>query len=249
METLIAWILAFITTQAPPTRPTYYPEAKETPEEALVRYQGIAEGIKDVVYDPDEAPLFKGPDGRARTAAVVESIMSHESFFRKDVDFGLGKSGVGDGGKSWCLMQVQLGKMVNGHTERRIVTLPNGSWRYAKDKEEGWGGEDLVADRTKCIRAGLHIVRVSFLACAALPVKQWLDVYASGTCDQGQAESEHRMGLAINWFASHRPTFHDADIHWEPPSATTMLDPASPAVILTSMQSGHVAENTTLQRE
>jgi hypothetical protein len=214
VDTVIAWILAFLTTQAPPTRKAYYPEAQETPTEATARYVSIASDIRDVVYDPAESPLFKGPNGRARTASIVESIMLHESGFRKDVDYGLGKSGVGDSGTSWCMMQVKLGHMVAGHTEKRIIPTPDGGFRYTTDLTQGYGGEDLVADRKACIRAGLHIVRRSFGACSgSQPISHWLDSYASGSCTGGQPESEHRMGLAINWYAAHKPTFQDADVH------------------------------------
>jgi hypothetical protein len=206
-----------MTTQAPPTRPAYYPEAKETPAEATARYTEIAEAMRDVAYDPAEAPLFKGPDGRARTVNLIESIALHESQFRKDVDYGLGKSGVGDGGTSWCMMQVKLGHMKDGHTEKRIILTPDGGIKFTTDPTQGYGGEDLVANRRACIRAGLHIVRLSFGACArSQTVAHWLDAYASGTCDHGQRESEHRMGLAMNWYASHKPTFTDADVHVTP---------------------------------
>jgi hypothetical protein len=213
VETVIVWILAFLTTQAPPSRPSYYPEAQETPAEATARYTSIASDIRDIVYDPAESPLFKGPNGRAQTASIVESIMLHESGFRKDVDYGLGKAGVGDGGTSWCLMQVKLGHMKDGHTEKRIIPTPDGGFRYTTDPTQGFGGEDLISNRKACIQAGLHIVRRSFGACSRMPIKQWLDSYASGSCEGGQDASERRMGLAINWFAAHKPSFQDSDIH------------------------------------
>lgn len=235
MDTVIVWILAFLTTQAPPTRKAYYAEAQETPAEATARYTSIASDIRDVVFDPAESPLFKGSSGRARTASVVESIMLHESGFRKDVDYGLGKSGVGDSGTSWCMMQVKLGHMVNGHTEKRIIPTPDGGFLYTTDLTKGYGGEDLIADRKACIRAGLHIVRRSFGACSRQPIAHWLDSYASGSCDAGQVESERRMGLAINWFGAHKPSFQDADVHVAP-APPVILSATAPQVGVTDLQ-------------
>jgi hypothetical protein len=214
--------MTFLVAQAPVTRHTYYPEAKETPDEARERYEAISEAIQHVVYDPAETPLFKGSDGRARTAAVIESTMWHESAFRKDVDLGLGKHGVGDSGTSWCLMQVQVGHMKkNGHTEHRIIPTPDGAWAWTTDLTKGYGGEDLVTDREACVRVGLHILRVSFRACHDKPVTQWLSLYASGSCEMGHSASELRMGFAMKWFATHRPGFHDADVMTPPASFLT----------------------------
>jgi hypothetical protein len=100
------------------------------------------------------------------------------------VDLGKGGLSRGDSGRSWCLMQIHVGK---GTTA------------------EGWSGPDLVGSREKCIRAGLHILRRSAIACRRKPVDQWLNAYASGTCDRGEVESRARVDMAIKWFTQHPP--------------------------------------------
>lgn len=212
MKLFIAWIVAFIVTQAPAGRPQFIPEAKETVPEAEARYESIAKDIAAVVYDPSEAPLFKGPDGRIKTAAVILSIMTHESGFRKDVDLGKGGLSKGDSGQSWCLMQVRLGAASGGKTWQRIILDDaDGTFHFAFDGKTGLGGEDLVRDRKNCVRAGLHIMRRSF-SCPKLPVLNMLNLYASGSCDKGYEASERRMGLALRWFNGHKPDFDDAQV-------------------------------------
>jgi len=71
--------------------------------------------------------------------------------------------------------------------------LPNGS-RTA----EGWSGEDVSTDVTKCTQAALRRVRDSQRACSFLPKEERLAVYARGRCDSddGKRLSRDRMALA-----------------------------------------------------
>lgn len=66
------------------------------------RYQSIAFDIASVA---EEAPVFEGPDAARKTAIMMASIASLESFYRGDVDDFRVK---GDSGKALGLMQVQL---------------------------------------------------------------------------------------------------------------------------------------------
>jgi hypothetical protein len=196
---------------APPTRKHWYPDAKETPEEAQVRYKSIAQDIVSVLYNPDNPPLFTGANGRARSAAVVMSVMFLEGGFRRDVDLGLGKFGLGDLGESYCLMQIRVGK-------GRTATWNKALNRFARwndpesDLVQGWTGPDLVQDRKRCIEAGYRIIRSSFAACRSLPVSDWLRAYASGSCEDGSIASKARMNVALNWFNRNRPSFTDSQI-------------------------------------
>lgn len=197
---------------APTNRKQFHEEAKETPEQAEERYHSIAEDITTVLWS--NPSLFAGVDGRLKTASVVASIMFKEGSFRRDVDLGLGGAARGDGGSSWCLMQVKAG---SGRT---------GTWNTAKhrfrqwgdpegDLVQGWTGEELVQDRKKCIEAGYRIMSTSFSMCRKLPVEAWLRAYASGNCEDdggGAEKSVDRMKIAINWFNRHPPGIHDADI-------------------------------------
>lgn len=214
LETVIAWIVSLLVAASPIGRPQYYPDAKESAEATTARYTSITKDLIDVVYDPAERPLFPGPKGRAQTVTVLLAIASFESGgFRRDVDLGLGKYAKGDGGRSWCLEQVQLGQAgANGKTTRRILVNPNGTFTFTTDPNQGWGGEDLVQDRKKCFRAGLAVARVSFGACGNIETKDKLKAYAAGNCSEdGVAASRLRMGLAMRWMASKMPTFTDSE--------------------------------------
>lgn len=214
MDPIIAWILSFIVSVAPPGRKTFYAEAQETREEALERYESIAEDVVNVVYDPSTKVLFRGDNGRARTVSVIMSIMLHESGFMRNVDYGVGKYARGDQGKSWCLMQLNIG---SGRTIK---------WNTKHDRPPRWGddpadifdgykGEELVQNRQLCIREGLKILRLSFSACRGLPLNQRLRVYGSGSCDAGGKGSATRMDTAIRWFQNSRDQrrlFKDSDI-------------------------------------
>lgn len=206
MNSVIAWFVAFMMTMASPTRPQFTPAAKETPTEATIRYESIATDIATVLWK--NPPLYAGDMGRLKTASIIMGIMLHESSFRKDVDLNLGDFGRGDHGRSWCMMQIQIG---NGRTPawntvKQRAALPGDS----KDEiVQGWTGPELISDRKKCIEAGYRMMKESFETCRSLPPNEWLRGYASGNCTDGVLESEHRMNVGMNWFNAHRPGFND----------------------------------------
>jgi hypothetical protein len=213
LEQVIAWIVSLITSVAPVGRKQYIPEAIESVEETEARYNSIAFDAMSVAYDPQEKPLFSGSRGRARTIMVLLATDLYESSFRRDVDLGIGKLSKGDGGKSWCMNQIQLGKAdAEGNTPHRIIVNIGGSYKFSNKSDEGWSGTDLVQDRQKCFRAALAIIRSSFGATSSLPLEDRLKVYASGSLDKGEEASRRRMGLAMRWMATKSPHFRDAEV-------------------------------------
>lgn len=183
MDAATTWVLALMTTFAPPERAATergFPGWQETVEERRERYVGIATAVRNVAWDPKEKPIFGGERGRARTAALLLAIAWHESGFARDVDLGpcyRGRANDGarcDYGRAHCLLQV-----------------------HARDgkTEEGWTPAELVADREKCFRAGMHLVLRSFAACRKNPPKHRLAAFASGRCDAGQSGSERLLAL------------------------------------------------------
>jgi hypothetical protein len=176
---IVTILVATMVALSPPGRQSFIPEAQETREIALDRYNSIAQLITEIAYDKSEEPI----GSRKFTASLLFSITYHESAgWRRDVDLGLGrarlaKKGWNDAGRSWCLGQLNLGSGVT---------------------QEGWTGTELVTDREKCLRATLHAARRSFLSCSRLPMDQRLSVYASGNCDSeaGQIASERRVRFA-----------------------------------------------------
>jgi hypothetical protein len=213
LEQVIAWIVSLITSVAPIGQKQYIPEATESIEEAEARYNSIAFDAMSVAYDPQEKPLFSGSRGRARTVMVILAASTYESSFRRDVDLGIGKLSKGDGGKSWCLNQINLGKAdAEGNTPNRIVVTPGGGYKFTNNPTEGWGGTDLVQDRQKCFRAALAVIRSSFAATANQPLEVRLKVYASGRLDRGEEASRRRMGLAMRWMVTKSPNFKDGEV-------------------------------------
>ena len=153
----------------------------ESEVDRLERIRGIASAIVLVSFDDSERPLVRGAFERARTAALVAAVAIRESDgFARDVDLGpcdrRGNSRRCDSGRSACLMQIHLGKAKTA---------------------EGWTQRELFADRAKCFRAGLHLMRSSWWACAR---GQELNVYASGRCSFGDEITRDRVRLGARIF-------------------------------------------------
>jgi len=100
MFDLIDYLFAFLIAAVPVQHHRY----AEPVERTLARYSSIAQDIATVALDPSEAPVYEGPDARAKTAVLLASIAASESFLRADVDSCKAK---GDGGKSATIFQLQ----------------------------------------------------------------------------------------------------------------------------------------------
>lgn len=185
-----AWVLALIEATAPSA--TY---ARATPEESAdaraARYAVIASDLASVVSA--EEPLFSGPLARERTAALMVSIAGYESGFHLDVDEGRRR---GDGGRSWCLMQIQIG---------------NGPIHWGSGEMAHWRGKDLVTDRTKCFRAALAALRLSFAACPWLKAEGRIATYTSGRCVADEPRARSRWLGAERLFAANPPPANHVD--------------------------------------
>lgn len=173
LNPVIAWLVGLMVQVAPPEVLAAKPQLplhEETAEQKVARYTDIAEDLYLVLYDPKTVSLFRGPSGRAQTAVLVLGVAFHESGFANDVDKGPCFRGVAngrdyharcDGGVAACMLQIEVG---DGTTK------------------EGWSKGELFADRQKCIRAGLGLMRRSMNACRTSPLEQRLSVYAQGSC-------------------------------------------------------------------
>lgn len=204
LQPVVIWLLGLMTFLAPPDRlaaAPQYPGWEETVEQKQERYLSIAEDIAEVAFDPAEQPVFNGPRGRVGTAALILALAFGESGFARDVDQGPcyrgadGRSSRCDGGQSACMMQIRIGA---GRTR------------------EGWSQADLFADRTKCLRAGMHLARRSFRACRGEQLEYRLNAYASGVCGRGHLGSQARMRLWRRIYdRAGRPT--EPDLTFLPP--------------------------------
>lgn len=211
LTSLHQWVINKMVSMSPPGR-SYIKDAIESKEDGLLRYEEIADSAISVVYDENEKPIFRGEFGRARTLALLISVAWFESGFRKDVDLGVGELARGDNGKSWCMMQVNLGKPnpLTGKTSHRVV-LTDDKVEITNDKSIGFGGEDLIFDRKSCFKVGLHMIRKSFNSCAGIALLDKLSVYGSGKCVNNMPGSRYRIQKAIDWFNEIKPPINDAN--------------------------------------
>ena len=195
MNALVAYLFAAMLAWSPAREHEYY----EPRDETLARYVGIARTIARVALDPAEPPLFGGPDGRAETGLFVASVAFYESGgFRRDVELGTGKHARGDSGRSWCLMQVNIGGGVT---------------------QENWSGLELVGDQEKCIRAGLHRMRESFIHCKSQTLIDRLSGYTAGRCRDGADAAHRRTVRAIEFWERHPPR----EVEMPAPPLTALL--------------------------
>jgi hypothetical protein len=168
VEALAAWLLAIMLATVPPGKAKRPDEARETAAQGRARYAAIARAMAEVSLDADEAPLFDGPHGREKTAALLLTISLHESHWRRDVDLGLGAQ---KDSRYRCMMQI----LVPG-----------------EKTPEGWSGDDLVKSRERCFRRGLHILQNARKQCDSKGARAFLNHYATGTCDRGQKAVQKR---------------------------------------------------------
>jgi hypothetical protein len=196
MNDLFVWIVSFMMSFTPPGETVGVLQAQETRQEAMVRYESIANDIIEVVYNPNAHPIFDGVQGRTRTVTVILGIMAMESKFYKHIDYGDGPGSRGDNGKSWCMMQIMAGR--KGRTT---------SWNFIKDRPPHWGdsvkeirkgytGLEMINDRKLCISEGLRIAKWSFSKCGNRTIYDKLRIYASGSCKKGGEASAERMKVA-----------------------------------------------------
>lgn len=205
------WVTGRMVSWMPPGR-SLVKDARETPDEGRKRYEEIADALISVVYNPQEKAIFGGKYGRARTLSLILSVAWFESGFRKDVDLGVGPLSRGDSGQSWCMMQIMLGPAgIDGNTKRRIVIEGN-NYKISSDPNEGWGGLDLVSDRTKCFKVGITLIRKSFLSCTAIPIEDRLSVYGAGKCIANWQPSRYRVKKAQEWMTNDKPPMTDEEV-------------------------------------
>lgn len=213
-EAFVIWLLSTMTAISPPARPgLIIPEARETQVEAEARYKEIAEAIVDGSLQTKS--LFKGEHGLSKTMMFVATVFYVESGYRRDVDLGLGRArlgrlGVNDHGRSWCMGQINLGKRSISDPDQPGVTIDTS----ATTTKEGWTGKELLEDRVKCVVTTINRARQSFGACYSLPREHWMAAYAAGTCnsESGQRSSRTRMSMFARLLKNHRPIATDAEL-------------------------------------
>jgi hypothetical protein len=72
-------------------------------------------------------------------------------------------------------------------------------WVGAGRTQEGWSAADLIADRSKCIRAALHIIHGSMAWCRRLSAGDLLGGYTHGKCVHPNRIGRARWARAFAW--------------------------------------------------
>jgi hypothetical protein len=187
VQVLLAWALAAMTSWLP-----YSSHHGEPQPEVETRYESIAKAAIAANYDPAVRPLAWG--SRAASTILTLSVAEAESSFRADVFTGIGPHALGDSGRSYCSMQVQVG---------------DGSITVGEEK---WFGTDLLADPQKCFAAGVQKVRGSLGTCPTLDFRDRLSAYITGQCKPLNWRSRMRIDRAVEWVSAHHPPVKDADV-------------------------------------
>lgn len=170
MESMIAWIAAFLVALMPQVASV----RGETPSGYRARVQHIVEDAAGVALAESEVPHHTGPWGRERGLMRTLAVAWHESMgFHRDVDSGVIR---GDGGKSVCLMGIMTD---GGHAE-------------------GYTISELVNDRRACFSVGFHRMRLSYRTCRTTGLVG-LSAYASGNCQKGRKESADMVRMGDRW--------------------------------------------------
>lgn len=126
----------------------------------------------DISQDISIISLDEKPDNAWPVAVKISTWASSESNgFSRNVDLGLQR---GDSGRSWCIMQIHI---INGVTP------------------QGWNGNELILDRTKCIKAGIDVMNWSEKVCKNNPMELQLAAYASGRCDWAHTLTKNRWNM------------------------------------------------------
>lgn len=176
MEPLIAWTFVTLMTLSPYAKQGAKYETEAEYEE---RVASIARDMVEVVERSEPLPGLT----KAETLALVITTAEAESGgFRFDVDKGL-PSGLGDHGQSFCIMQIRA---------------RSGTVRTHDPVAKRWTGADLIADRQKCLAAGVAMLRDSMLWCKAKGAKEGalISAYTVGKCRANEPVAARRWALA-----------------------------------------------------
>lgn len=194
LSALAQWIFGVLVVIAPPEK--LAPATRtETVEEMRARYEETAVQMADVIEA--RGSLYRGADGKFKTAATMVSIMKFESELAQDVAVGKRR---GDHGKSWCYMQI----MIDG---------AHNIW--GDDQMKTWTGQDLVDDWGKCFTVSYEILKYSLRSCGNYKNGDILSGYTAGVCTNNEKKARHRWNYA-QWL------LHKFPAVTEPPHASTL---------------------------
>lgn len=145
MNPLASFVLAAMMAWVPVTDHSYY----EAEDKTQARYEEIAQVIEEVALDPAHLPLFDGEDGRIKTALLLASIASTESFYARDA-VTCKKSG--DNGLAWGPWQTHSGKK---RTCSSLIVAAGIAYEMIKTSFDACKGYQLIDRLTLYTSGGL----------------------------------------------------------------------------------------------
>jgi hypothetical protein len=187
----------------------------EDADEARARYERIASDITSVAFDEKNPPLFKGQDGRLKTAFALASIASFEGGYHKWVENGDCNSPEFqaqqkdrprrecDGGAAWSNFQIHMynyvikdGELTQAQYLENSLAAEDREWMRAH-KDEIIRGKDLAADPKLAVQIAYYLVRYSTRNFKTLCS------YTGEDCDGRQPKARERLDRAINYLKTH----------------------------------------------
>lgn len=183
---IVGWLLLAVQAWGAPVR-------KDARAEADADRMQIALDIASVVYDPAEPPLYRGPDGRARTGMLLASIGALETRFVERIVRGHCHPHECDGGLAVGLLQIHAGPF-------GIAYRGTGAMQCTAKSDECLSAADLARSVPDQVRMGLHILRT-----------QGLSGFTGEGAEEGPAATARRA-QAEGWVKAHPPPVLDGAV-------------------------------------
>lgn len=195
----------------------------EDANEARARYEQIASDITSIALDEKNPALFKGEDGRLKTALALASIASFEGGYHKWVENGDCNSSEFqalekdrswrecDGGAAWSNWQIHMygyvirnGELTQAQYLENSLAAEDREWMKAH-KDEIIHGKDLAADPKLAAQIAYYLVRYSTRNFKTLCS------YTGEDCDGRQPKAHERLARAIDYLKAH-PFVPEAEV-------------------------------------
>jgi len=177
----------------------------EPEAEVRARYEATASDIVDVAFDDNNPALFRGEDGRLKTALQLAAIASFEGGFQKFVEdgdcnkpgFKIDGAGGCDGGAAFSNWQIHIwggGYLIKDNELTQVQYARD----YAKDHpDEIIKGDNLISDHRLAAQVAYYLIRYS------LRNYHTLCSYTGESCDGNHRLATQRSDRAISYLRAH----------------------------------------------
>jgi len=191
----------------------YY--VQEDQAQALARYEATARDIASVALDEDNVPLFRGSDGRVKTALLLAAIASFEGGYHKWVEDGVCNTAIFkkdhphecDGGHAWTNWQIHMyqyvikgGEMTQAQYLENSLDKADRDW-IKEHKDDIIRPEQLTQDKRLAALVAYYLARYS------LRNFQSLCSYSGEDCLGRHPKADQRKDRAVAYLRAHPFTF------------------------------------------